>query len=52
LERVKTKDWKEVRGRVDPDTLAAFKAKLKNKGDSESRVIRRAVRAYLSSDAT
>lgn len=42
----KVRNWSEVRSRIDPETERKFKAKLKEKGDSQSQVIRKAIRDY------
>ena len=40
------KDWKIRGARLDPDTDKKFQDKLKETGDSQTAVIRRAVRNY------
>jgi hypothetical protein len=42
----KVRDWNRVQTRIDPDTEQRFQQKLKENGDSQSEVIRRAIRNY------
>ena len=42
----KVRNWNEVRARIDPETEKKFQEKLKENGDSQSSVIRKAVRNY------
>jgi hypothetical protein len=42
----KVRNWSIRGARIDPDTDKAFQDKLKEKGDSQSSVIRKAVRNY------
>lgn len=45
----KVRNWKEVRSRIDPETEQKFREKLKENGDSQSDVLRRAIRDYTKS---
>lgn len=42
----RVRDWPKVTVRVDPETGKNFKEKLKENGDDQSKVIRRAIRDY------
>ena len=45
-DKSRVKNWKIRGARLDPDTDKVFQQKLKEKGDSQSSVIRKAVRKY------
>lgn len=42
----KVRNWSRVQTRIHPETEKKFHDKLREKGDSQSEVIRRAIRDY------
>jgi len=45
-DKSKVRNWAIRGARIDPDTDKVFQKKLKENGDSQSSVIRKAVRNY------